>query len=417
MIILADDLGYGDLGVYGGTHIQTPNIDALAAAGVRLSQFYTSGNVCSPSRAGMYTGRYPIRAGLANRTLSIGDERGLGASEITLPEQLRALGYRTALIGKWHQGDRPEYLPSVSGFDEFFGVLHSNDELQQPLLRGTQVVESPIDPQMLAMQFFTEAVSFIEQNSDQPFFLLLSLTSPHKPLIPSEEFFGTSQAGVYGDVVQELDWGVGEVLSALERQGLSQNSVVIFTSDNGPFPEGSTAGLLGGKGTAWEGGYRVPFIVRWPIAIEPGTQSHGMAMNIDMMPTLIRLAGGDIPADLQLDGKNIFSLLQGSDRSPHKVLYFFNDERIAALRTEHWRLMLSDYPPWRDSKPIRFEGKSDQYTLLHDMRISPSQQYDLSRDNPEQKRELEDLLTRGRQQLEALSTQRDSTQFGDEYKN
>lgn len=413
IVILADDLGYGDTGVYGADLIETPNIDALANEGVRLTQFYTSGNICSPSRAGLYTGRYPIRSGLANTSLAINDARGLRPEEVTLPEQLKSLGYTTALIGKWHQGDQAEYLPQVNGFDEFFGILHSNDELEQPLLRGKQTVQSPIDPQMLAAQFTSEAVDYVNKSGSQPFFLMLSMTSPHKPLLPSPRFARTSKAGAYGDVVQELDWSVGEVLRALQSRGLSENTMVIFTSDNGPFPEGSTAGLLGGKGTAWEGGYRVPFIARWPQAIKPGTVSAAMAMNIDLMPTLIRLAGGSVPATLQLDGKDISSLLQGSDESPHEVLYFFHNERIAALRTEDWRLMLSDYPPWRDSEPIRFEGKPDHYTLLHDMRLDPIQQYDLSRDFPDQKKQLETLLETGRADLESLSTQPDSTQFGD----
>lgn len=414
ILVLADDLGYGDVGVYGARLINTPNIDALASEGIRLTQFYSSGNVCTPSRAGLLTGNYPIRSGLADRTLAVGDRRGLMPDEVTLAEQLKSLGYVTGLMGKWHLGDRPEYHPLEHGFDEFFGILYSNDEPEQALLRGREVIEYPLNAQMLAIDITRESLSFIQRNKSRPFFLMISTTSPHKPLIPSPEFAGRSKAGAYGDVVEELDWSVGEVMNALEKHGLADNTLIIVTSDNGPFPEGSTGGLRGGKGTGWEGGYRVPFIARWPGNIERGTVSSAMSMNIDLMPTLLNIAGGEAH---ELDGKDISSVLHGSNRSPHEVLYFFNNERIAALRTQKWRLMLSDYPPWRDAQPIRFEGKQYLQTLLFDMDVEPSQQYDLSRDYPEEKQQMESLLREGREALESLSNQADSTQFSDSHKN
>ncbi len=421
VLILADDLGYGDVGVNGASLINTPNMDSLAQQGVRLTQFYTSGNVCTPSRAGLLTGRYPIRTGLADRTLSIGDQRGLRTSEVTIAEQLKRLGYATALVGKWHLGDRPEYHPLQHGFDEFFGVLYSNDEPDQALLsvkgQEKEIIQDPINAQMLAMQFIRESLAFIERNRSRPFFLLLSSTSPHKPLIPSPEFAGKSQAGAYGDVVEELDWGIGEVINTLKKHGIDNNTLVIVTSDNGPFPEGSTGGLRGGKGTAWEGGYRVPFIARWPQGLDPETVSSAMAMNIDIMPTLINIAGGESQSLPSLDGKDIRSLLKGGNQSPHRVLYFFNNERIAALRTQKWRLMLSDYPPWRDAQPIRFEGKQNLYTLMHDMTLAADQQYDVSRDYPKQKQLLEDYLRQARKTLESISVKPDSDQYGDHYKN
>lgn len=414
VLVLADDLGYGDVGVYGARLINTPNIDALASEGIRLTQFYSSGNVCTPSRAGLLTGNYPIRSGLADRTLAVGDQRGLMPDEVTLAEQLKSLGYVTGLMGKWHLGDRPEYHPLEHGFDEFFGILYSNDEPEQALFRGREVVEYPLNAQMLAIDITRESLSFIQRNKSRPFFLMISTTSPHKPLIPSPEFAGRSKAGAYGDVVEELDWSVGDVMNTLEKHGLADNTLIIVTSDNGPFPEGSTGGLRGGKGTGWEGGYRVPFIARWPGNIERGTVSSAMSMNIDLMPTLLNITGGEAH---ELDGKDISSVLHGSNQSPHEVLYFFNNERIAALRTQKWRLMLSDYPPWRDAQPIRFEGKQYLQTLLFDMDVEPSQQYDLSRDYPGQKQQLEAHLQAGRERLESLSKQPDSSQFGDSYKN
>ncbi|MEJ8569269.1 sulfatase family protein [Elongatibacter sediminis] len=416
VLILADDLGYGDVGAYGGTSIQTPNIDSLASDGIRLTQFYSSGNVCTPSRAGLLTGRYPIRTGLADRTVGVGDTRGLKPRETTVAEVLRMQGYATALVGKWHLGDRPEFHPSEHGFDEFFGVIHSNDVPDQPLVRGKSIVHEKIDAQALATQIIDESIAFIESQRAQPFFLFVSSTAPHKPLLPTAEFAGTSNAGAYGDVVEELDRGVGRIMEALERTGRRENTLVMFTSDNGPFPQGSTGGLRGHKGTGWEGGYRVPFIAYWPTEIPANGVSDAMAMNIDLFPTLLHVAGAKQALSADVDGKNIFPVLAGEQQSPHDVLYFFNNERIAALRTRKWRLMLSDYPPWRDAQPIRFEGNRHLYTLLYDMEAAPDQQYDLSRDYPRQKKLLEHYLDMGRKELESLSTRPDDTQFGDDYK-
>lgn len=411
IVILADDLGYGDLGVYGGELIKTPHIDSLANEGVRLTEFYASGNVCTPSRAGLLTGRYPIRTGLANRVLSANDSRGLSKEEITIAEILKQQDYRTALIGKWHLGDHQKYWPTEHGFDEYFGILHSNDTAEQALYRNQEIVSDPIDQQNLTLDFTREAVNFVERNSDRSFFLFLAMTAPHIPLLPSEKFSGTSKAGAYGDTVEELDWSVGEILKTLARLNLDERTLVIFTSDNGPFPEGSTGGLRGGKGTGWDGAYRVPFIARWMNHIPANIQSSAISMNIDLLPTLANIAGGNVPGDRPIDGKNIFSLLQASGQSPHEVLYFFNNERIAALRTQEWRIILSDYPPWRDEQPTRFEGDSNQYTLMYDMKLAPDQQFDISRDYPVEKQRLFGYLQMGRRDLESLSTLPDSEMY------
>lgn len=356
ILIMADDLGYGDTGQYGAVLFETPNIDSLAQEGAQLTNFYASANVCTPSRAGLLTGRYAIRSGLAKKTLNVNDSNGLPKSEHTLAEQLQTLGYHTALIGKWHLGDQDKYWPTEHGFDEFFGTIHSNDVPDQPLYRNDEKVIEKINQQSLTLDFTGEALSFVEKNKANPFFLFLSLTAPHKPLIPSEKFKGKSDAGAYGDKVEELDWGVGKILSRLKQLNIDDNTLVLFTSDNGPFPQGSTNGLRGGKGTGWDGGYRVPLIARWPGEINAGTQSSAMAMNIDLLPTLVSIAGGVPGKSTVIDGKDISAVFRGSQQSPHDVLYFFNNERIAALRTQKWRLILSDYPPWRDAKPIRFEG-------------------------------------------------------------
>lgn len=417
VLIFADDLGYGDIGQYGADFIETPNIDSLAVDGVKLTSFYASANVCTPSRASLLTGRYAIRTGLANKTIAVGSSKGMPQREVTLAEQLQQLGYQTALIGKWHLGSQSKHWPTKHGFDQFYGILHSNDVPDQALYRNDDVVNYPIRPDRLTLDFTREALRFIEQSKDAPFFLFMSMTSPHKPLLPSKAFIGKSDAGLYGDVVEELDWGVGEVLAQLRHLQLDRNTLVIFTSDNGPFPEGSAGGLRGGKGTGWDGGYRVPLLARWIDKIPKGAVSDAITMNIDLFPTIMALAGGTPSKAPKLDGKNIFSVLEGGEKSPHEVLYFFNNERIAALRTQRWRLMLSDYPPWRDARPINFEGRKNLYTLMYDMSLPPAQQYDVSRDNAQAKQALLSHLAKGRESLESLSTLPDSEFYANSHKN
>ena len=412
ILILADDLGYGDVGVYGAELIETPNLDRLAGGGIRLTNFYASGNVCSPSRAGLLTGRYAIRDGLADRTITAGDTRGLPAGTTTIAGLLQRGGYRTALIGKWHLGHHTRaQRPNAHGFDVFYGLLQPNDA-EQPLYRDTLALEEPVDQGSLSRRFTEEAVSFIENNARQPFFLFLSHSAPHIPLVASPAFAGTSRAGAYGDVVQELDWSVGEVLNAVQRNDLADDTVIIFTSDNGPFPEGGTGGLRGGKGTAWDGGYRVPFIARWPGRIRAGSTAGAMAMNIDLLPTLATIAGLPSDRSLHLDGRDILPVLSGrTDASPHEVLYFFNNERIAALRTRRWRMVLSDYPPWRDAKPILFEATRNRQVLLFDLINDPGERYDMSRDHVEAGQQLLAHLARGRETLEASSSLSDSEMY------
>ena len=406
ILILADDLGYGDVGAYGATLIETPHLDRLAGEGVRFTNFYASANVCSPSRAGIMTGRYAIREGLANKTITATDRRGLPDGVTTLASMLKHNGYRTALIGKWHLGHHsPGQRPNAHGFDLFYGLLQPNDAAELIIYRDTRPAGETVDQSALTRRFTEEAVGFIERNSGAPFFLYMSHSAPHIPLVPSPAFANSSRAGAYGDVVQELDWSVGELLSAVRSNGLADNTVILFTSDNGPFPEGSNGGLRGGKGTGWDGGYRVPFIARWPGHIVPGSTATAMAMNIDFLPTFAAIAGLSLAPSLQLDGRNILPLLTGGpDQSPHEVLYFFNNERIAALRTRRWRLVLSDYPPWRDAKPVLFEATKNRSILMFDMHNDPGEQYDMSREHAGARQQLLIHLARGRETLEKLST-------------
>ena len=399
ILILADDLGYGDLGSYGAELIKTPHIDRLAEEGIRLTDFYASSNVCSPSRAGLLTGRYAVRDGLAARTVAVNDTRGLPAETTTIATLLKAHGYRTALIGKWHLGHYTEaQRPNAQGFDLFYGLLHPNDE-EQPLYRNTRASTEPLLQSALTRRFTEEAERFIDQSEAQPFFLYMSHTAPHIPLAPSPEFANTSEAGAYGDVIQELDWSVGQLLDAVERRGIAENTVVIFSSDNGPFPEGSTGGLRGGKATAWDGGYRVPFIARWPGRIPAESTSGAIAMNIDLLPSIAAIAGAAIAPNSVLDGRNILPVLTGkSNESPHQALYFFNHDRVASVRTQDWKIVVR-----ADYRNIERVLPEHDVQLLFDMRKDPEERYSLAAHRPDKWQELNVHLERGQRELEPLA--------------
>ena len=396
IIILADDLGYGDLGSYGASLIETPRLDALAQQGMRLTDFYASGNVCTPSRAGLMTGRYALRDGLADKTITINDRRGLPAETPTIAGLLQRAGYRTALIGKWHLGHHTQaQRPNARGFDEFYGILHPND-VEQPLYSNEQATAEPFEESALTRRFTEEAIRFLETTSEKPFFLLLSHTAPHIPLVPSPAFAGVSRAGAYGDVVQELDWSVGQILDAVQRHELADDTLIIFTSDNGPFPEGSAGGLRGGKGTAWDGAYRVPFIARWPGRIPAAVTTNAMSMNIDLLPTLAAIVSASLPQSAQIDGLNILPVLLGdTSASPHEALYFFNHERIVAVRTQDWKMVVQ--AGYRD---IQRNLPEHNVLLLFDMRNDSHERYSMAAHRPDKWQELQELLLRGRRQLE-----------------
>ena len=399
ILILADDLGYGDLGSYGAELIKTPHIDRLAEEGIRLTDFYASSNVCSPSRAGLLTGRYAVRDGLAARTVAVHDTRGLPAETTTIATLLKAHGYRTALIGKWHLGHHTEaQRPNAQGFDLFYGLLHPNDE-EQPLYRNTRASTEPLMQSALTRRFTEEAQRFIDQSEGQPFFLYMSHIAPHIPLAPSPEFANTSEAGAYGDVIQELDWSVGQLLDAVERRGIAESTIVIFSSDNGPFPEGSGGGLRGGKATAWDGGYRVPFIARWPGRIPAESTSGAIAMNIDLLPSIAAVAGAAITPNSVLDGRNILPVLTGkSNESPHQALFFFNHDRIAAVRTQDWKIVVR-----ADYRNIERVLPEHDVQLLFDMRKDPEERYSLAAHRPDKWQELNAHLERGQRELEPLA--------------
>lgn len=371
IVILADDLGYGDVGVYGNQTLDTPNIDQLAADGVRMTSFYSSAPICSPSRAGLLTGRYPVRsgimqamgaagdsfareasrrAGMAVSNLSAIDMRGgdnlvlgLPESEITIAEALKVANYRTAAFGKWHLGDFTEwkqYHPSNHGFDHFVGFNMSNDDWPVAFYRDHEklIDDIGIEQEPYTQLFTDSAIEFMERSTDQPFFIYLSHKDPHQPFFPSEKFAGKSEGGPYGDAVAEFDGSVGDIVAALKRLKLENNTLVIVTSDNGPWYEGSAGGLRGRKGQSYEGGFRVPMVAAWPGQIPAGEVSELPAMNIDILPTVLNMAGLTLPQDRIIDGKNILPALVGkADAETDRALYFFHDYDVEAVRVNQWK--------------------------------------------------------------------------------
>jgi len=348
VVIFADDLGYGDLGCYGSETIKTPRLDAMAAEGMRFTDFYVCSPVCSPSRAGLLTGRHPLRMGIGG-VFFPASRNGMDTEEITMADVLGRQGYATACIGKWHLGHLPEYLPTRRGFDEYFGIPYSNDMDNEergmppiPLMRGEEIIEQPVDQTTLTKRYTEESIKFIEANRDRPFFLYLPHTMPHVPLYVSERFEGQSEAGLYGDVVEEMDWSTGAILDALKENGIDDNTLVIFTSDNGPWLTygdhgGSSGPLRMGKGSSFDGGVRVPCIARWPGRIPAGAVEQTPAWTVDFMPTFAGLAEAALPKDRVYDGQDIMPLLEGGDTMPERGLIFHEGTRVTAIRRGKWK--------------------------------------------------------------------------------
>lgn len=365
VLIYADDMGYGDLGCYGAKGWATPHLDKLASSGVRFTDFYVAQAVCSASRTALLTGCYPNRVGILG-ALGPQSKQGINPQESTIAEVLKPRGYATAIFGKWHLGHHPQFLPKQHGFDEYFGLPYSNDmwpfhpgvaklpldeRLKRwpylPLIEGDKVINSNVtsqDQTQLTTQYTERAVSFITRHAKQPFFLYLPHAMPHVPLHVSDKWRGKSDQGLYGDVIQEIDWSVGQIVSTLDRLNLRDNTLVIFTSDNGPWltygnHAGSSGGLREGKGTSWEGGVRVPCIMNWPGQIPMNSVCHEPAMTIDILPTLANLASADQPK-LPIDGLDIWPLISGRPhaKSPHEAFYFYWGQHLQAVRSGHWKL-------------------------------------------------------------------------------
>ncbi|MDW7692907.1 sulfatase [Flammeovirgaceae bacterium SG7u.111] len=379
VIIFTDDQGYQDLGCFGSPTIQSPNLDRMAAEGVRLTSFYVGAPLCTPSRAALMTGSYPTRIDMAEGVdfpvLLDADPKGLNPNEITIAEVLKSVGYKTGMFGKWHLGDQPEFLPTTQGFDEFFGLpysydispFHLNNKKYNfsplPLLEGEKVIEINPDCDYLTKRITERAVRFIEENKDDPFFLYIPHPSPHRPIYVSPDFLGEAPDSIksqlekeegyiayaardklYKYAINEIDWSVGQVLDALKRNGIDENTVVFFTSDNGPV-KGSAKPLRGRKGSAYEGGVREPAIMRWPGKISAGQVNDELLTAMDILPTFANLAGAKAPDDRVIDGKDIWEVLVNNKKSPRKAFFYHQRKELKAVRTGQWKLHVEGDDP------------------------------------------------------------------------
>jgi arylsulfatase A len=341
VLIYADDLGYGDLGCY-GSRIPTPNLNQMAEEGLRFTQFYSAASVCSPARAALLTGRYATRVDVP-RVLDPNSEGGLPESETTIAQMLKGSGYATACVGKWHLGSQPDFMPTRRGFDEFFGIPYSHDMWPRPLMHNDVVLEKPAQVATLTQRYTEFAVDFISQAKDSPFFLYMPHTAPHIPLAASPGFAGTSGQGVYGDSVKEIDWSVGRVLQALKDNNLDENTLVMFTSDNGPWFQGSAGRLRGRKGDNYEGGFRVPFLARMPGRIPAGKVIQSMGTALDILPTVAGLTEAALPSR-PLDGVDLMPVLSGQETQVNReVFLYFNDIYLQCARLGSWKLHMARY--------------------------------------------------------------------------
>lgn len=422
VLILADDMGYGDLSCYGHPRFKTPRIDRLAEEGTRLTQFNTPAPFCAPTRASLLTGRYPTRCRFTSNPAPDGapiiNPLHLPENEILLPQTLKEAGYATGMIGKWHLGHaKVEWWPTRRGFDEYLGILYSNDMRPVQLIDGEKVVEYPVVQNTLTRRYTERALRFIERNKEKPFFLYLAHAMPHKPLAASEDFYQKSGAGLYGDAIAELDWSTGQILDKLKSLGLEKNTLVIFTSDNGPWYGGSSGGLRGMKGTSWEGGYRVPCLMKWPDHIPAGQVREGIAMMPDLYSTILASTGTKPPSDRTIDGKDLSPFLHQS-KSIHDFILCQNGQQLATIRDDRWKLYLF---PQKEKAPFKRDDKyvdkrapddttilapKEQYTpadypgvlggdhtlegSLFDLKEDPSEQHDVSAKHPEVVKRLKD---------------------------
>jgi arylsulfatase A-like enzyme len=419
VLILTDDQGYDDLGCYGTTRLKTPRIDRLAAEGMRFTDFYAAANVCTPSRAALLTGCYPQRVGMGEipalpggkpwqtRVLGRGSPFGLNPNEMTMGKVLKARGYVTALVGKWHLGDVHPFMPTDHGFDSFYGCLYTNDMPPVDLLRGDRIVEHDIDLDTITDRYTDEALKFIRSNHDKPFFLLLSHTMPHVPIHAAKRFQGKSEGGLYGDVIEQLDDSTGKVMDLLAELKLDENTLVLFTSDNGPWlAKGESGGLAepfkGGKGSSNEGGHREPFIMRWPGRIPAGRVCHELTVMFDILPTLAKLTGATLPADRVIDGRDISALAFGTPgaKSPHDRFYYYNGNKMYGVRSGQWKLKIPTTLAEEYGGYLKLENPATKIPrALFNLAWDPGEQKNVLENHPDVAKTLQAMIEEGRADL------------------
>ena len=411
VVIFCDDLGYGDIGVFGSPIIRTPNLDQMAREGQKWTQFYVADPVCTPSRAALMTGRYPIRSGMTSSKRAVlfpDSANGLKQEEVTIAEVLKDQGYSTGAVGKWHLGHIPKYLPINQGFDSYYGIPYSNDMVnngftgqvyrknildpffQAPankfnvaLFENSKEIERPVDQTTITKRYTKKAVEFIDKNKNQSFFLYLAHSMPHIPLFASDEFIGRSKASLYVDVIEEIDWSVGQVLEALKRNNLDENTVVFFSSDNGPWLSfkihgGSAGPLRAGKGTTFEGGQRVPTIFWGPGIVKRGVINQ-MGSTLDLINTFASLSGGKVPEDRKMDGYDLSKVLTQKAVSPRKDFYYWGFAQLHGYRTEQFKLHVKQREPVHYGRPTIILDSPELYNLGADI----SEKYDVAMDHPD----------------------------------
>ena len=431
IVIFADDLGYGDLGVFGHPTIKTPALDQLAFEGQKWTNFYVAAPVCTPSRAGLLTGRLPIRSGMCSdhrRVLFPNSRGGLPQSEITIARALKGNGYHTAAIGKWHLGHLPQFLPTSHGFDSYFGIPYSNDmdkikgedyfsdqftfaddeyysAFNVPLMRDTVVVERPADQRTITRRYTEEAIRKIQEFKGEPFFIYLAHNLPHIPLFRSGEFKEKSLAGIYGDVIEEIDWSVEQIIRTLKEEGLAENTLVVFTSDNGPWhifkTHGGSSGLLrGAKGGTFEGGMREPTIFWWPENLKPGVVME-LGTTMDLLPTFCRLSGTPLPQDRLYDGYDISPVLLGKGKGEREVVFYYRGQQVYAIRKgdfkAHFITQLeygskTAHPITDPEMKVVNTPTVLEHPLLYNLSVDPGEKYNIAEQHPEVLAEIRNVL-------------------------
>ncbi|MCZ2483157.1 sulfatase [Aquirufa nivalisilvae] len=424
IIIYTDDLGYGDIGTFGNPVIQTPNLDRMASEGQKWTNFYVASNVCTPSRAALMTGKLPIRMGMESykrRVLFPDSKGGLPESELTMAEILKMNDYQTALVGKWHLGHLPQFAPNNNGFDYYFGIPYSNDmdrakgltyesmfnpkieDYNVPLMRNSEIIERPADQNKITKRYTEESISFIKKNKDKPFFLYLAHSMPHMPLFAGKDFKGKSKRGLYGDVIEELDWSVGQVLKSLKDLHIDENTYVIFTSDNGPWKlfkeQGGSSGLLfGAKGTSYEGGMRVPFIIWSPKNLQPKVEMK-MGSTLDLLPTICSIANISIPQSVITDGYDLSPVMvHNKGINPRNEMFFYHATDLFAARLGDYKLY------YLKNNPIGYPEKIEKLEkpILFNLSIDPSEQYDISKNNEKIISEINELVMKHKASVKAV---------------